>query len=367
MPDERLDRPDPEELLRRIEREERAQRRGRLKIFLGYASGVGKSFQLVDEARRRRERGEDVVVGATQPEYDTEVECLLAKAEVLSPRVIDGVETLDVAAILARRPQVVVIDGLAYDNPPGSRNRERWLDVKDVLDAGISVITSVNLQYIEELKPEVEAITGRRARQGIPRAFLNSADEIVVVDAPALSALARTAAERGGTGNVREEEEKLSRLREMTLLVAADVVDRQLEAYLEAHGIEATWGTQERILVCVTPKSNAAAMIASGRRNADRFHGELFVANVRQPVLSQSDKSVLETNLAYAREMGAEVVMLEGLDPLDAILGFARQKNITQIFIGHSLGEGAWRRLWRSFVNRLIRSAEGIDISIFPH
>src|SRR5213593_233058 len=130
-------RRDPERLLAQIEREERAQRRGRLKIFLGYASGVGKSFQLVDEARRRRERGEDVVVGATQPEYDAEVERLLAKAEVIPPLVVDHTETLDLVAILARRPQVVLIDGLAYDNPPGSRNQQRWLDVKDILDARI--------------------------------------------------------------------------------------------------------------------------------------------------------------------------------------------------------------------------------------
>jgi two-component system sensor histidine kinase KdpD len=358
------DRRDPEELLRRIEYEERQQRRGRLKVFLGYASGVGKSFQLLDEARRRRERGEDVVVGAIQPQYSPEIRTLVAKAEVLPPRVIQGAQTLDLDAILRRRPQVVLIDGLAHDNPPGSRNPERWQDVKDLLEAGISVITSVNLQYIEELKPEVEAITGQRTEAGIPRRFLDEVDEIVVVDAPALSALARTGA---GPDEARDEEQKLSRLREMALLVAAEVVDRQLESYLEAHGIQQSWGTHESILVCVTPKSNATAMIASGRRNADRFHGELFVAHVRQPAMSQADRAVLAQNLRYAREAGAEVVMLGGLDPLDSILRLARAKNITQIFIGHSLKAGGWRRLWSSFVNRLIRAADDIDISIFPH
>jgi two-component system sensor histidine kinase KdpD len=359
-----FDRRDPEELLRRIEYEERRQRRGRLKVFLGYASGVGKSFQLLDEARRRRERGEDIVVGAIQPEYSHEIRRLLSKAEVLPARVIHGVETLDVDSILRRRPQVVLIDGLAHDNPPGSRNPERWLDVKDLLETGISVITSVNLQYIEELKPEVEAITEQRTEAGIPRRFLNEADEIVVVDAPAVSALARTGA---AAGEGHEEEQKLSRLREMALLVAAEVVDRQLETYLDAHGIQQSWGTRECILVCVTPKSNATAMIASGRRNADRFHGQLFVAHVRQPALSHADRFVLDQNLRDARELGAEVVVLDGLDPLDSILRFARAKNVTQIFIGHSLKAGGWRRLWSSFVNRLIRAADEIDISIFPH
>jgi len=350
---EETDRPDPEALLRQIEQHEQGKRRAKLKVFFGYASGVGKSYQLLDEARRRRERGEDVVVGATQAKYPPDVQRLVSEAEVIPPLETDGANTLDLDAILRRHPQVVVIDGLAYENPPWARNRKRWMDIDEILRSGISVITSVNVQYIEELKDEVEAVTGKRARDGIPRRFLDSADDIVVVDSPA----------EGG----QTQELKLSRLREMTLLVAAEVVERQLDAYLRVHGIEQAWGTHERILVCVTPKSNAVTMITSGRRSADRFHGELFVAYVRQPVLSRKDQEVLQRNLSHARAMGAEVAVLEGLDPLEAILAFARSKGITQIFIGHSLHEGGWRRLWSNFVNRLLRSVEGIDVTIFPH
>ncbi len=363
MPTDRS-RPDPEQLLRLIELEQRRLTRGKLKLFLGYKSGVGKSFQMLDEARRRHERGEDVVVAAVQAKYEPDVQQLLSAAETIAPLRIDGFEVLDVNAILQRHPQVVVIDGLAFNNPSGSRHAARWQDVEEVLENGISVITSVNLQYIDELKKEIERITGRYTTHGIPRSFLNSADEIVVVDAPAVSGLLPG---RDSEAQKEDEQSKLLLLREMALLVAAEVVDQQLEAYIHAHQIDQTWGTHERILVCVTPKSDAEKMIESGRRNADRFHGELLVAHVRQPMLSHEDQAQLERNLGCARRSGAAVVVLEGLDPLDAILGFARKEGITQIFIGQSLREGGWRRLWGSFVNRLIRSAEGIDVTIFPH
>ena len=163
------------------------------------------------------------------------------------------------------------------------------------------------------------------------------------------------------------EEHKLSRLRELALLVAASVIDRQLESYLRSHGMDSSWGVQERILVCVTPRSNAAKMLESGRRNADRFQGEFYVVYVQQPVLSQQDRQVLQQNLDYARQLGAQVEVLSGLDATDAILKFARQKGITQIFVGHSMREGGWRRLWGNSIKRLIRSAEGIDVVVYPH
>lgn len=364
MSNECVNRPDPELLLQQIEQQERQKRRAKLKVFFGYASGVGKSYQLLDEARRRRERGEDVVVGATQSKYTPDVQRLVSEAEVIPPFEKSGASALDLDAILRRHPQVVIIDGLAYENPPWARNRKRWMDINELVRGGISVITSVNLQYVDEFKDEVEAITGKRARDGIPRSFLDSADDIVVVDSPAAGVPYQPSA---ASAESQEQELELSKLREMTLLVAAEVVERQLDSYLRAHGIEQTWGTRERILVCVTPKSNAIEMITSGRRNADRFHGELFVAYVRQPVLSRKDQDVLERNLSHARTAGAEVAVLEGLDPLQAILTFARRKSVTQIFVGHSLSEGGWRRLWSSLVKRLLRSVEGIDVTIFPH
>lgn len=357
----------PEQFLAQAELEERLKRRGRLKVFLGYAGGVGKSFQMFDEGRRRRARGEDVVVCASQPEYSHEVEAVLQKLEIIPPLKIGGGECIDVTAVLQRRPQVALVDGLAYENPPGSPNAQRWQDVEQLLDAGISVITTINLQYLERHREEVERITGKRVRYTIPVGYLdNNADEIVVVDAPAIESLLRSVAPVDRTA-LLEEEQKLSRLRELALLVAARVVDCQLERYLRSHGIVHPLGVQERILVCVTPRSNAAPMLESGRRNADHFHGELYAVYVRQPALSRTDRATLRQNLAYARELGAQVETLTGLDAAEAILKFARDKGITQIFVGQSLRQGAWRRLWRSLIFRLIRAAEGIDVIVYPH
>jgi two-component system, OmpR family, sensor histidine kinase KdpD len=367
MANESSQRPSPEQLLAQVELEERRKRRGRLKVFLGYAAGVGKSFQMFDEGRRRRERGEDVVVCAMQSQYSKDVDVVVQKLEFIPTLKIGEMESIDVSAIVRRHPQVALIDGLAYENPPGSPNSHRWQDVEQLLEAGISVVTTVNLQYLEKLRDEVERITGNRAPCSIPRGFLDrSADDIVVVDAPAIESLSRGAAP-ANSGALLAEEHKLSQLRELALLVAAGVVDHQLENYLRSHGMDEPCGVQERILVYVTSRSEAAGLLESGRRNADRFTGELHVVYVQQPALSQEDRSLLQKNLDYARQLGAQVEILSGRDEADEILEFAHHKGITQIFIGHDVRQGPWPRLWNNLIDRLIRSAEGIDVVVYPH
>lgn len=340
-------RPNPEEILKQIEREEQKNRRGRLKVFLGYASGVGKSANMFEEGRRRRERGEDVVIAAVQAKSSDEVQQLLLKHEIIPTLDVAGRSAIDLPSILRRHPQVVLIDGLAHNNPPGSAHAFRWQDVAELLEAGISVVTSVNLQYVAELQGEISAITGKHPADSVPRKFLEQADEIVIADAPA-------------------EEPHLARLREMTMLLAAEVVEGQLQSYLHAHGIEEVWGTQERIMVCITPRSNARQVLESGRRNADRFHGELHAVYVRQPKLSAEDQAALDKNLAIAREVGAQVSMLEGSDSVDALIRFARERGVTQIFIGHTMRRSWWSRLRGNPVERLIELAEGIDVRVFP-
>ena len=358
-------RPSPEELLCRVQAEERRERRGRLKVFLGYASRVGKSFRMLDEGRRRSERGQDVVAASIQSPLTPDLEALLRKIEVIptlkETHAGKEYEVLDVAAIFRRRPHVCLVDELAYDNPPGSRNPKRWQDVDNILDQGISVISAVNLQHIDEQQEAVERITGKRARQTVPERFLRSADEIVLVDA-ALDAMMQRAGAREPV-DVR----RLSELRELALLLAADVIDDQLMSYLQSHGVELRWGTQERILVCVTPRSDAGAMLRSGRRNADRFHGDLLVCYVRQSGLGRKDQETMDANLALARELEAHVAVLEGPDPIAAIMQFAREQRVTQIFVGHS-APGRWKEMWpRSPVDRLIQAADDVDIRIFPH
>jgi two-component system sensor histidine kinase KdpD len=342
-----------DDLLERVEASERAGRRGLLKVFLGYTSGVGKSFRLFDEGRRRHERGEDVVVAATQPHSPPEVLAIVGALEHIAAADVAGVPVVDVPAVIARHPQVCLMDGLAYDNPPGSRHPKRYQDVDELLDAGISVITSINLEYIAEQQNFVQGVLGRTKHETVPQEFIDRADELVVVDAPAEAA-----------GDVQEQQ--LSQLRQRALLLTADVVDRQLEAYLTLHGIQSSWGTQERILVCMTPRANATKMLASGRRNADRFHGDLFAIYVVQQNLTDDDRLALERNVVLARAQGAEVVTLEGKDPIQTILEFARAHGITQIFVGHHLRR-RWRdRLGGTPLDRLIRDAEGIDVRVFP-
>jgi len=356
----------PEELLEQAEAEEQYERSGRLKVFLGYASGVGKSFRMLDEGRRRAERGQDVLVGAIQPQTTPEIDSLLEKLPVIPLKYVDGVPVMDLSAIIERHPGVCLVDGLAYDNPLGSTHAHRWQDVQELLDSGISVISSVNIQYIDELRHRVERITHKTVTQTVPLSFLHAADEMVVVDAPPEMCIERAASGPVGA-TVSSEAQKLSELREIALLLAADVVDRQLEGYLRRNGITQTFGAQERILVCITPRANAAAMIESGRRNADRFHGDLTVAYVSQAQLAPQDQSALEHNLALARAANAHIEILDGEDAVNTILTFARQRGITQIFVGHSTQEQWWQNITGTALDRLIRGAEDIDVRVFPH
>jgi two-component system sensor histidine kinase KdpD len=323
--------------------------RGRLKVFLGYASGVGKSFRMFDEARRRKERGQDVVVGALQPQVQAEIEPLMSSLEIVPTVDMEGTPVIDVPAILRRRPQVCVVDGLAYDNPWG-RHAHRWQDVEELLANGINVVGSVNLKHIDDQREAVERLTGKSAIETIPREFLNTADEIVVVDAPTEGAPPELAA-----------------LREMALVLSADVIDAGLQRYLQSHDIEPTSPTHERFLVCLTAHANPDRMIASARQSAARFHCDVMAICVRSPNSSEEDHRAMEENVVRARESGARVDVLEGDDPIESIVQYARSHGITQIFVGHSR-KNDWRtRLWGTPVSRLIRAAEGMDIRVFPH
>ncbi len=367
MPTDSDCRPDPNLLLRQFDPPDDQLQHERLKVFLGYASGVGKSFRMLDEGRRRRARGQDVVIGAIQPDLPPELEHLLQTIEVIPLKKIGNGTAMDVEAILRRHPQVCLVDGVAYNNPPGCKNAKRWQDVEELLAAGIVVITSLNLQHIEERREAVERITGKRVTETVPERFLYNANEIVLVDVPAELLLER-AGQPSATGPAASEQpRRLSALREIALLLAAEVVDRQLEDYLLAHGIEQLWGTQERILVCLTRGANNQAMIESGRRNADRFQGKLFGVYIRDDGLSEKDEVTLKTELHNAAEMGAQTAALEGYDPVETLMDYARAHRITQIFVGHPSRVHWWDRFLGGPLDRLIRDAEGIDVRVFPH
>jgi two-component system, OmpR family, sensor histidine kinase KdpD len=353
----------PEEFLREVQAEEAAARKGHLKIFLGYASGVGKTFRMLDEARRRRERGQDVVVGAVQPHVPPEAQELLRHLEIIPLKTVGQGTAIDVETVIRRRPAICIIDGLAYDNPPGLRNPTRWQDVQDLVNSGIKVIGSINIQYIAELREQVEAITGKYVKQTVPISFIKSADEIEIVDAPADDPIERSPEEQF---DAEGRKQQLSKLREMALVLAADVVDHQLTDYLERHGIRQQFGAHERILVCITPRANVHEMIETAQTIAERFHGELIVAYVNQPQISPADQATLEQKLAIAQAAGARVEILDGEDPVDTLLEFARSRGITQLFIGHSQRTGIWPRLRGNPVDRLIHLSRGMDVRVFP-
>ncbi len=350
----------PDELLSEIQAEEPEQK-GHLKIFLGYASGVGKSFRMLDEARRRHERGQDVIVGAVQAKVSPEIQRLLNKLEVFPLKKHRDCMSMDIEAIKSRRPAVCIIDGLAFNNPPGFRNRTRWQDVQELVRFGIKVIGSVNIQYVEELRDQVEKITGKHVTDTVPISFIKSADEIEIVDAPPEEPIERSPEEQA---DAEKRQQQLSILREMALVLAADVVDHQLSDYLSKHGITQSYGAQERILVCITPRANVEEMIGTARKIADRFHGELTVAYVRQPEMSAADYAALEEKLARAKSAGAQIEILDGEDPVDCLVDFAKSRGITQLFIGHTQSSRNWP--WSDPVEKLIRRSQGMDVRIFP-
>ncbi len=350
----------PDELLQELQAEDTSPK-GHLKIFLGYASGVGKSFRMLDEARRRRERGQDLVVGAVQPKVPPEVQKLLDRLEVVPLRKYSAGMAMDIEKILRRRPGVCVIDGLAFNNPAGLRNPTRWQDARELVNAGIKVIGSINIQYVEELSQQVEAVTGKHVTETVPVSFIKSADEIEIVDAPPEEPIERSPEQQT---DADRRQQRLSMLRELALVLAADVVDYQLSAYLEKHGIKQSFGAQERILVCITPRANAREMIEAARLIAERFHAEMTIAYVRQEELSAADEAALEEKFALARAAGAQIEILDGEDPVDAILDFAKSRAITQLFIGHTQSHRRWP--WSDPVEKLIHRSRGMDLRIFP-
>jgi two-component system sensor histidine kinase KdpD len=363
MASKEFSRPDPEELLRRITAQELHEGRGRLKIFLGYAPRVGKSLRMFDEGRRRKKRGQDVVIGAVQSKGLHAITGLIQEFEIIPALRVGDAETMDVDAILRRAPLVCLVDELARDNPPGSRYAHRWQEVEALRSFGVNVIGAINLQHIEEQQAAVERITGRRSASSLPQSFIESADEIVIVDVPAEELTAH-----GGTSRLSPAQ--LSELRELALLLAAQVVERQLQRYMDAHGILQSWGTQERILVCITPRSSAREMLQSGARAAQRFHGQLLAVYVKQGELPREAEEAVRENLDFARKLGAEVHVIDKADnkadAIGEIIRFAREQRITQVFIGHTQQSG-WKFWTQNPVDKLIREAEGMDVRIFPN
>lgn len=366
-------RANPEALLAEAERETR----GRLKVWLGMAPGVGKTYAMLSGARRLKAQGVDVVAGVIETHGRAETVALVDGLEVLPRRRIayrgQALEEFDIDAALARRPALLLVDELAHTNAPESRHPKRWQDVEELIRAGIDVHTTLNVQHLESLTDVVARITGVRVAETIPDAVLERADEIELVDLPPQDLLVRLAEGKVYAphlaGRAREAFFKpgnLTALRELALRMAAHTVDGQLVGYMRAHAIDGPWPAGERIMALVGPDGLGAAVVRAANRIADQMRAPFLAVTIEpQGRLSspQADARIAEA-LTLAERLGGRVERLTSDDLVGDILGYARRMNVTQIFIGRARVIW-WRQvLGRSLVSELIRRADGVAIHV---
>jgi len=370
-------RPRPEDFLELVQR----ARRGRLKLYIGFAAGVGKTYRMLEEAHALRKRGVDVVIGFVETHGRAETAALLEGLEAVPRRRIEyrgvTVEELDVDAVLARRPAVVIVDELAHTNAPGSRRRKRWQDVVDLLDAGVNVIGAVNIQHLESLNDVVERVTGVVVRETIPDSFLKQADQVVNLDLAVEDLLERLRA-----GKIYAEDKvqwalenffqspHLATLRELALREVAESLERTEEAKRWSKDERAVATGFGRVMVCMSSyPPHATTLLRKGSRMAGRLNTDWFVVYVETPgespdrIDAEAQRHLL-SNIERARDLGAEFVRVKGRDPVTAIIDFARSHGVGDIVIGRS-HQPWWRQLlWRSVPMRLVREGQGLDIHI---
>ncbi len=369
-------RPDPDALLAVIQKEAARQQRGKLKIFLGMAAGVGKTYAMLEAARQRLAEGQVVVAGYVETHGRPETEALLADLPLIPRQKVqyrDHVfEEMDLDALLAHRPQLTLVDELAHTNIPGGRHRKRYQDVTELLEAGINVYTTLNVQHMESRADTVRQITGITVQETVPDSMLELADEIELIDLPPEALLQRLAE---GKVYVPDRAElaaqkffrlgNLNALREMALRLTAEYVDQKLQDYMQAKHITGPWKSGERLMVAVGPGPFSERLIRWTRRMAYSLEASWLAVYVEgaQP-LPPEVQAQLDRNLKLARRLGAELVMTTGDKVSEALMRVARQRNVTQIVVGktlhHSLSE--WVR--GSLVDQLIRQSGPVDIYV---
>src|SRR5712692_335379 len=350
--------------------------KGILKLFMGYAPGVGKTYSMLSEAIRRRSRGEDVVIGFVETHGRKGIADLASQIEqVLRKRIeYKGTmfEEMDPDAILARNPGVVLVDELAHTNIPGSKHRKRYEDVLDLVAAKMEVLSTVNVQHLESIAPTVGAITGIRVRETVPDWVLEHASEIVMVDLTPEALQNRM--RRGEVYHTEKVDQALKNffrkgnliaLRELALRQVAEQVDRSLESYMDQKDIQEIWAVRERIAVCFSSSPRAQYLIARAARMARRMDAELYAlyVDLGQDSSAQDQKS-LSANIQFAESLGAKVVKLKGKDVASATAQFVREKHVTQVMFGRSAVEG-WRKyLYMTAIHRFLRDAPAVDVHI---
>jgi two-component system sensor histidine kinase KdpD len=371
-------RPDPDTLLQRVQAEEARQHQGKFKVFFGANPGVGKTYAMLETAHEQRRDGTDVVIGVVETHGRAETEALVEGLEILPRRAVDYrgtvLQEFDLDAALARRPTVILIDELAHTNAPGLRHAKRWQDVLELLKAGITVYTTVNVQHLEGLNDVVAQITGVRVRETVPDSVLERADDVELIDLPPDDLLQRL---KDGKVYVPEQIQhaihnffakgNLIALRELALRRTAERVDQQMEIYRRDHAVVQTWPAAETILVCVNMKQRGPRLIRAARQMAADLHAKWIAVYVQIPRhlrLPQAERDRLVQTLRLAEQLGAETVTLTGENVAQEILSYARSRNATKIIVGKPV-RSVWKEwIFGSVVSDLVHRSGEIDIYV---
>jgi two-component system sensor histidine kinase KdpD len=372
------ERPNPDALLARVQAEEAKLARGKLKLFFGATAGVGKTYAMLEAAHERKAAGADVVVGWVDTHGRAETEALLAGLEILPRRFLPyrgaTLQEFDLDAALARRPTLILVDELAHTNAEGSRHAKRWQDVEELLQAGIDVYSTVNVQHLESLNDVVAQITGIVVRETVPDTLFEQADEVELIDLPPDELLQRL---REGKVYVPHQAERalhsffrkgnLIALRELALRRTAERVDAQMQDYRRDHAIPQTWPAAERILVCVSPSPLSPRLVRAARRMATGLRADWIVAYVETPAHLRQPEAVRDRvlqTLRLAEQLGAETTTLSGQSVSEEILRYARARNVTRIIVGKPT-HPRWRdALFGSMLDDLVRGSGDIDVHV---
>jgi two-component system sensor histidine kinase KdpD len=377
-PDRAGRRPSPEALLKMMQEEERAK----LRVYIGAAAGVGKTWQMLEDAHLLKKQGVDVVVGVVETHGREETREQIGDLEIIPPQKIEyrgaTFDEMDLRAIIERRPAVVVVDELAHTNIEGSKNKKRYEDVLEILENGISVITAVNIQHIESLNDVVSRTTGVEVRETVPDSFFKRADEIIDVDV-SVDTL-RTRLRQGKIYGVEKIEQALSNffrkgnlaaLRELALRQVAQHQATQDHEYREREGLE-QFAVPEKVMVCMASRGSAKKLLRTGARIAGRFAAaDWFAVYVETPEeeagrIAPETYAVLQENIRLAAPLGASVVKLKGANVADELLKFARENEVTHVIFGQS-ARSRWQIFWKgSIINRFLREVKDAAVHVMP-
>lgn len=369
-------RPDPDKLLAHIQAEEKQHKRGHLKIFFGYAAGVGKTYAMLEAAHQRIEENVDVVVGYVETHQRIETENMLKGLELIPPKVLQyrGIQLseMNIDKVLERKPQLVLVDELAHTNAPGSRHAKRYQDVEELLSAGIDVYTTLNIQHLESLNDVVAQITGTKVRETIPDRIIDEVTDIELIDLPTDELLNRL---KEGKVYIPEQAERaieqffrqgnLTALRELTMRRAAERVDDLMLDYMGKRAIPGPWPATERLLVCISPGAVSERLVHTARRLADELKAEwyaVFVETPGQMRLPAEQRDRVDYMLRMAEELGAKAITIPGTSVAEAVTNYARNQNITKIIIGKSRRPSWLDWLRGSTSYQIIQQSGPIDV-----